>query len=176
MKWLPTLRPRERRLALIAAVMIGSWGLVSWAVQPLWDRTRDLGSHVGAQQEKLAALTRLFGQRSSIERDYQALAPYLAMEKEGQLPGAFLNELEALSRLSNLQVNFKPRPVKQEEHLSRFEVELDLEGAQAQLMAFLDSLFTIPKFVAIERLRISSIPTKEDLLRANLVIQRLVIK
>ena len=30
------LRPREKRLSLIAGVLIGCWLFLSWLVQPLW--------------------------------------------------------------------------------------------------------------------------------------------
>ena len=65
-KGLPVLRPRERRLTLIAAVVIGCWLVVSWVVQPLWDRVQDLRVRVNAQTEKLDALNRLVSQASSI--------------------------------------------------------------------------------------------------------------
>ncbi len=175
LKLLPKLHPRERRLALMAVIVLGAWFLISRVIQPLWNRLSDVSRRVGAQQERLDALNRLLVQASSIEQEYQRVASYLVPEDETQMQGAFLNELEALSRASNLQVSFKPRPIKHEARVNQFEVELDLEGPQDQLMAFLDALLRMPKFVTIERLRISSIPTKEQVLRANLVIQKLTI-
>ena len=167
------LRPRERRLTLITAVVIGSWMVVSKLVQPLWDRTRELQLYVEAQTEKLDAIRHLLEQAPSIEREYQQLSAYLEAEGEEQAQGSFLNELEALSRTSNLQLNLKPRPVKQEERLSRFEVELDVEGVQDNLLAFLDALLNMPRLISVERLRISSVPMKDRVLRANLVVQKL---
>ncbi len=171
-----TLHPREWRLALIAGVVIGCWSLVSWLIQPLWDRVRDLKTHVETQTEKLEKLGRLLEQAPTIDRQYQELVPYLETSETEQAREVFLNELEALSRSASLQLNLKPRPLKRESHLSRFEVELDVEGSQEQLMGFLDTLFTMPKLISIERLRISSMPAKENLLRANLVIQRVTLQ
>ena len=167
------LRPRERRLVLVASVLIGCWVLVSWLVQPLWDRVRDLRLHLETQIEKLDALSHLLEQAPSIERAYQKIAPYLRAGDDEQSQGSFLNELETLSRSSNLQINLKPRTVKREEHMSRFEVELDVEGSQENLLTFLDAILRMPRLVAVERLRISSVPAKEHLLRANLVIHQL---
>ena len=167
-----TLRPRERRLALIAAVMIGAWVIVSWLVQPLWDRVHDLQLHVETQREKFDALSHLLAQAPSIERTSQSLAAFLQAEDGEQVQEAFLAELEDLSRRSNLRMNSKQRPMKRTERVNRFEVELDLEGSQKDLLAFLDALLTMPKLLTIERLRIVSVPTKENTLRANLVINR----
>ena len=170
------LRPRERRLALIASVLIGCWALVSWVAQPLWERNRDLHLHIESQTGKLQALSRLLAQAQTIERQYQGMAAYLQTTDTEEARGTFLNELEALSRSASLQVNLKPRPVKREGHISRFEVELDVEGSQDRLLGFLDALFGMPRLMTIERLRLASIPMKENWLRANLVIQRLVLQ
>ena len=170
------LGPRERRLTLITAVVIGSWMVVSVLVQPLWDRTRELQLHVETQTEKLDAIRRLLEQAPSIEREYQQMSAYLETEGQEQAQGSFLNELEALSRTSNLQLNLKPRPVKLDERVSRFEVELDVEGVQGSLLAFLDALLSMPRLIAVERLRISSVPTKDHVLRANLVVQKLALR
>ena len=169
-------RPRERRLALVAACVIGCWVLVSWVVQPLWNRAGELRRHVETQTEKLEKFSRLLAEVPALERERQRLAGYLRAENEEQAQSGFLNDLEALSRQSNLHINLKPRPMKREGQVSRFEVELDLEGSQESLLAFLDALLRLPRLVQIERLRLSSVPTKEQLLRADLVVQKLTLQ
>ena len=176
MKGLPVLRPGERRLALIAAVVIGCWVVVSWIVQPLWDRVQDLRVRVTAQTEKLEAFNRLVSQASSIERDYQRVAGYLETQDAEEAQGAFLNELATLSRNAGLEPNLKPKTVQRDERLTRYEVELDVEGSQEKLLSFLDALFRMPRLIAIERLRLSIVPAKEQVLRASLVIQKLSLK
>ena len=170
------LRPRERRLALIAGVLISCWVVVGWVGQPLWDRLRDLRLHVATQTEKLKAFTHLLGQAPSVERGYAEVAAYLETADDEGAKGSFLNELEALSRESQIQLNLKPRTMEREERLSRFEIELDVEGRQQSLMAFLDALLRMPRLLAIDRLRVSAVPTKPDLLRANLVIEKLSLR
>ena len=170
------LRPRERRLALIAGVVIGCWLFVSWLAQPLWDQVKDLRLHVEQQTEKLEALNRLARRTPTIEERYRRSAPYLAGGDDERAQSVFLNELELLSRGSGLHVNFKPRPSKRDERVSRFEVELDVEGTQGTLLTFLDRLITMPKLMAIERLRIATIPTKANQLRANLIIQKITVR
>ena len=166
-------RPQELRLALIAAGVIVCWAAVSWVVQPLWDRVRDLRSHIQAQSERLDALTRMLAESQSARAHDEALAESLKAEDETASQGAFLNALELLSRQMSLQVNLKPRPGKRDGHVSQFEIELDVEGSQPHLMAFLDALLKMPSAIAFERLTISTVPAKDDLLRANLVIQQL---
>lgn len=171
-----TLRPRERRLGLLALVLIGCWAFLSWLVYPLWERVRGLRLHVATQTQKLDGLSDLLARAPAIERAYQEVAAYLTAEDDERSQGTFLNELEALSRNANVRLNLKPRPLRQEERLRRFEVELDVEGSQQQLMAFLDALLRLPKLMTIERLRISAVPAKADALRASLVLQTLSLR
>jgi hypothetical protein len=168
MEW----KPRERRLALSAGVLIACWGLLSWLIQPLWERAREGASTNEGQIEKLDAMTRLLVQSPTIERSYAAVAGYFEGDDE-RAQGSFLDALELMSQETGVRLNLKPRPVKREEKLSRFEVELDVEGSQETLMAFLDALFRMPKLMSVERLRIFTVPAKADTLRASLVIQRL---
>ncbi len=171
-----SLNPRELRLGLIAAVLIVCWVLISVLVQPLWDRAKDLGVHLDTQAEKLSTLNRLLSQQAAIDAGYQARAGYLEGGDDERARGSFLNELEALSREANIRLNLKPRPIKRDARVSRFEVELDAEGSQEQLVAFLDALFRMPALMSVERMRIASIPTKDNWLRANLVIQRVTVR
>jgi Tfp pilus assembly protein PilO len=159
----------------MASVLIGCWALLSWLVQPMWERVRDLRLRVETQTERFEALSRLLAQAPSIEREYAQMAAYLEPEDNEQAQGSFLSDLEALSRGANVQLSLKPRPMKREERSSRFEVELDVEGSQQNLMIFLDALLRMPRLIAIDRLRISTVPAKENALRANLVIQQLTL-
>ena len=172
---LHALRPRERRLALTAAVVIGCWLVISWIVQPLLTRGREVRLRVETQTEKLDALRRLLVRAPALEQAYQQLAAYVDGTDDATTQGAFLSELESLSRETGITLNLKPRPIKTEGRVSRFEVELDIEGSQAHLLTFLDELLRMPKLVAIDRLRISTVPAREGLLRANLVLQKLSV-
>lgn len=169
------LRERERRLTLITAMFLGCWVFVSWLAQPLWQHVRELQDHVATQSQKLEARSRLLAKAPSVERRYQELAAYLQPSGGEPAQRAFLNELESLSRNANVHLNLKPRAVPQEQGMSRFEVELGVEGSQQALLAFLDALFRMPTLLVIERLRVSTVPAKIDEIRATLVLQKLTL-
>ena len=171
-----TFRPRERRLALLAGVVVGCWVALSWVMQPLWERLHDLRLHVQTRTQKLQALGRLLAQAPAIERASQGVAAYLKTDTGEGAQGAFLNTLEALSRHANTRVSLKPRSISQDDRVDRFEVELDVEGSQQELLAFLDALLQLPELIEVERLRLSTVPARGDLLRANLLIQRLTLR
>ena len=176
MKLTLQLRPQGRRLLLAASVFVGCWFFLTWVVQPLWGRLTSVTEHIESQQEKLATLNRLLSDTQAVANDQAVVGPYLTQKSGGETEGEFLIVLEGLSREASIHLNLKPRPVKIKDRISRFEVELDVEGSQQQIMTFLDALLQSSKLIAFERLRISSVPAKADLLRANLVIQQVTLR
>ena len=170
-----TLRPAERRLALIAIVVIGCWLVVSLVLHPLMAHRDVVRQQVETQSEKLDALYRVLSQADDVDQIYQQYAPYLDGADGEPAHGIFFSELESLARASGVTMNLKPRPGKTEGRVSRLEVELDVEGPQASLLAFLDSILQMPRLVAIDRLRLSTTPAKEGVLRANLVLRKLSV-
>ena len=169
---LAALKPRERRLALVAALLVGCWVLASALVQPLWDQIQQLRLHTQMQHDRVQGLGRIVSRRGAIEREHQRLAGYLAPEADPQ--GGLLNALEALARQSGLHLNLKPRPIRRESGSSRVEIELDVEGAQAALLGFLDALMKMPRLLVVERLRMSTVPGK-DILRMDLMLSQLLL-
>ena len=167
---------RERRLLLIGAAIAGCWALLSGLIQPLWDHLRESRMAVEGHMNKLDALGRLLTQFQAIEDEYVRLGGYLERRGNEEARGVFLNDLEQLSRTAGVTLNLKPRPLKVLDHIGRFEIEVDAEGSSEPLMSFLDALFRMPSLVTIERLRIAVLPSKGHLLRANLVIQRLLVR
>ena len=167
--------PRERYLAILALGIVGFWLAGSRWIQPLWDQIQGLEVELQARTEKLQALHRLLAQKSTIESDYDHLALYLHPQDASTLTGDWLEELESLSRASDLSLSLKPLPLRLETPLIRFTVELELEGSQEHLLTFLDQLLKVEALVRVEQLRLAMIPDKPGLLRATLIIQRLMV-
>jgi Tfp pilus assembly protein PilO len=141
-------------------------------VEPLWQRIQAVQTRARANREKIKALTRLLEQAGTVASDYQReVAEYVEPASQGEAAGeALLQELEALSRSSGVQVDLKPRPGKAEAQFTRLEVEVNLEGSQQEVLTFLDGVFRMPRLLTIERLKLSANPVKGDLLRAHLLL------
>lgn len=168
-----SLRPAERRLAMGAAVVIGCWAMVSWVLQPLWDRAADARRYADTQTQRLEAVGRLLAQSPEVERGYASVAGYLQPGDHAQAQSTLLNLLEATAQASNVQLGLTPRPAKHQDRVSRFDIELDVEGSQQSVLAFLDAILRMPRLVAVERLRMTGVPLKPDLVRATIVLQHL---
>jgi hypothetical protein len=173
---LKTLQPRERRLALIAGVVIGCWVLLVYLVQPLWARTQELNERVRQETERLEAMSSLVERAGPAQEAYLAVAPLLGQGEAGANAAFFLNALESMAQSAGVRLNIAPRSSVSADGVSRSNVELDAEGEQQNIIAFLDAVLTMPALASIERLRVSMAPGKSDLLRANLLVQHIQLQ
>ena len=172
----PKLLPREQKLALGAVTIIAVWVVVSALGAPLWERFHELQQRASVSQSKLSRLRELASRKPLIEKAYQASAGYRSDEPDESIKAAFLSELEQLAREHGIPLSLKPRPIQYDGHVSRFGVELDVDATQEKLLAFLDRLLSQPLLVELDRLRISATTSKDYPLRANLLVNRVVVR
>jgi len=172
----PKLLPREQKLALAAGVVIAVWMVVSWLGLPLVERFHQLEQQAMVSRKKLVRLRELASRKPSIEQAYAAYAMYRDDESDESAKTAFLSELEELARAGGLSLSLKPRPIQREGHVSRLGVELDVEATQEALLAFLDRLLSHPALIELDRLRISATVSSERLLRANVLVTKVVVR
>lgn len=172
----PRFSTRERGLGILVLMAIAIWGSVSWMGVPLWERLASLQQEAQTAQQKTARLQALVQRRSQIEQQYARDARFVAEEPDDVLHRRFLDELEALAKEGDLQLNLKPRPVQRERSLSRLGVELDVEAPQDGLLAFLDRLLTAPSLIELERLSLSATPAKDHSLKATLLVHKIVVR
>lgn len=172
---LKSLQPRERRLAMIAGVLIGCWVILAGILQPLWSRVQEQRERVGLERDRLEAMTGLVERAGSAQAAYEEVAPLLG--QGGAADSAiFLNSLETIAQNAGVRLNIAPRSTVTAEGVNRSNVELDAEGTQESVIAFLDAMLTMPALATVERLRLSMVPGKSDILRATLLIQHLQLQ
>ena len=169
------LNPRERRLVLVTSIVIGCGVIFSGILVPLGHRAHDLEERAQMQTLKLETLGRLLAQQPTIKQKYQTISSYLSEDNEEAAESTFLADLERLAQQANVHLNLKPKPARQEGAVRHLGVELDFQATQEQLMAFLDALLQMPRLVQIERLYISCVPVKLDLLRKQLLLEQFTV-
>ena len=172
----PNWSARERRLAVVVAMLISVWAAAVWIAQPLWNRFTDVYQQAAVSRTKLMRLRELARRAPAIEQTYQRYVDRLSTEPPALLQRQLLNELEQLAREASVQINLKPRPVGEDGQVDRLQVELDVDAPQAALLAFLDTLFSSASLIDVERLRISTTASKEYPLRATMLVNRAVVR
>ncbi len=160
--------PRERWLGLLALVVVLAWaaGRVAW---PLWDRWQMLRRQSVAWQARLARLQLLAARASVVEDAADAsagTAPWPSDMTERQL----LDEVEQLAGGGQLQLTLKPQVAAP----GRWGLEIEVDGHQPAVLAFLDRLLALPARLELERLTLHATGTAAAPLRATIVIVQMV--
>ena len=164
-------RPREQWLAVVAVLVVGMWGSVTWLIEPLWHRAHQLEERVSAKAMTLERLSGLMSRRHVINREHEAVSAYLAHEGP-DASAALLKELEALAQRMQVRLDLKPRPARHTSEVEGVDVELTLQGTQGLLLSFLDALLRMPRLIEIARLQISGVPGTSGVLTARLLLQK----
>ena len=161
---------RELTLALAAALVIGASVLLMKVMAPLWDQLVQVRQRASVSQEKLDRWRSLVARRSSIEQAYARSARFRTQETPERVQAILLGELEELARTSNVQMALKPRPIQTGEQADQVGLEVQLDGAPAAVLGFLDRLLAWPRLMVFERIRISTVVSAEQPLRANIIL------
>ncbi len=171
-----TWSPREFRLALWTAAVIGLWVVVSWWLLPLWDRAHQLGAAALHARQRLEHLQQLLQREPAITQRYQAYAAYQSAQSQELLRQGLLDALEEWARTDNVQMNLKPRPASRDGDVARLGVEVEVEATQEALLAFLGRVLSQPALIELERLKITVTAAKERPLRASLVLSQVAVR
>ena len=167
---------RERHLAVVAALVVALWGIVGYAALPLRARLHTLRERTGVEERKLTRLHELLRRQTAIARTYETYADFRSEQPPATLQRDFLDALETLTQQGHVQINLKPRPVECATDVVRVGVEVDVEATQEALLAFLDQLFAQPAAIELDRLRVTITGVTEAPLRANLVLQKTLMR
>lgn len=170
----PRFSLREQRLIFITGIVILTGAAVSWGVLPSWRRWLSLREQTGLSLQQLERLEVLIRKQPEVEAAYQQQAGVLSSDDPESAQRRFLDELDGLAQTAQLRLDLKPRPLQAQEPPT-ISVEIDAEGTQETLLAFIDQLLTSASLIDVERLRISSTTSAEAPLRANLVVTKLLV-
>ena len=167
----------QERTVGMATLMIVTTALVIGGVAwPLWARGRQLTEEAAAFEEKLEHLRALAGRQTLIAQADQAHVGFRSDQPPELIQREFFDDLERWTHAGDLQMNLKPRSIDRGNHATRIGVELELEGAQSALLAFLDRLFSHPSLIDVERLKISPSGVKERPLQVMLTLSKVVLR
>lgn len=170
---MPSAR-RNAPLLRLAGVALAGGLAIGWG-RPLWQRLAHLEQEASTAQQRVAQLQALMQRRAIIEQQAQTYAKFSTAEPEEVLQRQLLDELERWAEDTGVQLNLQPRPVQREDVVSRLKVEVELEGPQAALLAFLDRMLSTPSLLQLDRVHITAASSKDSRLRANLVVTRLLL-
>jgi len=167
---------RHRRSTTLILLLVAVWLVFSQVALPLLERMRELEQRAAIAQKKMGRLQQLARRKPAIEDAVQRYRAAWSEEPSATIQRALLDELEGLAQAGNVQISLKPQPTRQENHVLRVDVEIEIDATQEAIFAFVDRLLASPSLLELTRLRISSTASKTAPVRATLLVSQLVLR
>jgi Tfp pilus assembly protein PilO len=175
---LKKLSVRERNIlyALITIVCIVLIYII--LVEPLFMRWNDVNDKIGIQKARLKKSLSLIKDKNNIEAEYDSYAERLKKRhNDEQEMTLVLDEIEKTARRSNLKItSMRPKPQRQSQHYTRFEVEIETESDMDSLMRFIYDIKNSPQLIKIDRLNFNTRGSHQAvLIRAVMLISKIAL-
>lgn len=168
---------RERKLAVIAAVIFVVFFTDLLVVHPLLDHYAGLEEEIVTGQKKLAQNMMNITRKEMIERQY---ALYETMIREPatdeEETASLLSEIESLARNNKVTlIDLKPLEAKSHDFYKEFTVSLDIETEMEPLIRFLYQIETAPDLMKVMRAKLTLKGKAESMMKVQLEVSKIVI-
>lgn len=179
MMTLSKLSERERKiLYVVVALLIVLFGYHGvW--NPMREKLASMDDEIFAMQMKLRKAKIFIRQKPDVEeasKKFSNLEQMDAGTDEEEI-ARLLNLIEQTARKNGVSLSdVKPEPVKSDKITKRYTIELNAEANLESLMPFIYEIERSPQTLKIERTHINPKEDKSVIMRANIVVTRLVVK
>lgn len=169
------VQPRERRLILLAGVVVLILAANWYVVEPMMDRRERVQTLIEARQALLDRQERLVARRAGYVREHEALRGEVARRRAQLLPGdkapLAASELQKLVKSTAQQSGVEVRservlPTTTRGGYSEVPVEITLSGPIRGIVSFLHQLDGAPMLLTIQdvKLRVVSVGAPREIL------------
>lgn len=176
---LPDLNPREKKIAYVVVALLGLVIVYHGIFRPMTQKFSALDDEIFAMQMRLRKAKTLIRQKNDV---LEASKKYVNLEKmdagtDEEEIARLLNFIEQTARKNNASLSdVKPQPVKSDKVTKVYTVELNAEGELNSLMELVYELEHSEQLLKIEKVDMSPKEEKSAILRASLVVSRVVVK
>ena len=168
------LTPRERRLAIGAALFIAAWALYGFTVKPTLDRLETLNRVIPEKHAVLAELTAKSREYTALRRRLTRLGQEIASEPGDFALPAFLEESAENCGISDHVVSMQSEPPRSKATYVETLVTVKIENLTLnQLVKFLTAIQSGPAFVRIKSLTIQKNGVSHNRLDCQISISNL---
>lgn len=168
---------RKEKIGLgISLVFLAAAFLDRLMIHPLRIRFHRLDQQIRISEKQVGGDVRNVRQKDLVSEEYERYLPYIKRSGSDEEEAArLLGEIEALARKSSVYlVDMKPRRPRETEVYKEYAVEIEAEGQMEPLMGFMHQVNTSPQLLRIETLRLTPTKAEADILRASLLITKVL--
>jgi Tfp pilus assembly protein PilO len=168
---------RKEKIGLAVALSIVAIAFVDRVVvSPIQMKIKEMDQEILFKEKALGRDLRNLNRKEMITREYETFDPYLkkSNSKEEEM-AKVLGEIERLARESQVRlVKIKPRGTQDKEFYEEYNIELEAEAAMGPLVDFLYRLNTSAQLLRAKKLRINPKDKESDVMKATVLVTRVL--
>lgn len=165
----------SRSLYLIILLL----GVVCWIAlgAPFYRSWREKAERIEIQKQILDQNLMVISRRDWIEKNYEAISEaQKSSGSDAQEVARLQNEITSLAKQTGVVVQkTKPRAMESGPFTKRLLIELDCQGKMIQMADFIYRMQDSPQALKVEQLRLSLQDEKTSVLRASLLVSKLIV-
>ena len=146
-------------------------------IGPVRVRFQRINQAIKTSEKQLAHDLRNVHQKGQISKQFDKYVEYVQRSGSDEEEVAkILGEIESLARQSKVYLaNMKPQTPKEIDFYKEYAVEIEAEGEISSLVAFLYQLNMSTQLLRVEKLRLSSNKKGDKMLKASMLIIRVLV-
>jgi Tfp pilus assembly protein PilO len=168
---------KEKVIFYVAVIFVCLAFLDRLVYRPIRSKFTELREKILIEEKKVGSNIRNLVQREAILEEYKKFSGYItAIGTDEEEMAEFLKVVEETSRNSNIYMtDIKPQPVIKVDFYKRYVVEVDVEAAIERLMDFMHRLESLNQLINIEGLQLSREKEGSKVIKAHIVVTRILI-
>lgn len=174
--FLANLSKRERILLYLAATFISLNLFYKFAIKPLLKKWDLLNQQILNSEIELKRSLKYLNLKDEVENIYLSYIGHIKKSgaDEEELT-VFLNEVEKVARASGMHIaNIRPEPVKDLEFYKKYLLEMNCEATMENYIEFIYNLQKTAQLIRVEKLKLFSQGKANPLLKARLLITKVL--
>lgn len=170
------LSKREKTLVIGTITLAIVVGLYVFVIEPSLRAWFSVDDSIQAYENKLVKNLRLVARYNILKHEYEKYPELLeSTSDEEQKFTSIFNEIEAVSKHSNCRIiNAKPRAAKKYDDYKELSYDISLEGTIIDISKFVHEIEKSKVILRIKHLTITAKSEGSDMLKANLIINKII--
>ncbi len=168
-------KKREKLLALITVVILGSIFLFTTIIDPQLKKHKALSSRLSQLQLELTRARDNLLIKDRIEKAYTQIEPLIAAQgNQQQQISDFTRLLDQIYSKLNMKIrSVKILPVANEKHYRKLTIRIEMKGLVKDFLKFIEEVEQRTEPIRIEQFDLTSQETK-DTVMASMIINKIV--
>ena len=164
------LSKREKYIFTTACVVIMGGLSYSFIFEPLFKKWSTFDNEIVIQKAQFKKSLKLLENRNTIIRDYNSYAS--SVNNISQI----LSYIERYAESSGIKTaNIQPRPAIQKEFYTEYVIELQIEGAFADINRFITQLIKPPLFISVKQFDLRIAGEGSSNFKGTVILSKLII-